>query len=153
MMSENYLVRNQIQKISKLIFIIFINGALSQQYTTIDTPLGSITGSIQNGFRSFKGIPFAVRKKLKYHDKRTIKESPTGELRWEPPIPKSSWGSNSLDATKFGMCCVQTMLNSNTYPQSEDCLFLNVYTPIPEVNSSTLLPVMVRSSGSEVFLR
>ena len=42
-------------------------------YTTVNTSLGAITGVIENGYRSFKGIPFS--------------QPPINENRWSPPIP------------------------------------------------------------------
>jgi para-nitrobenzyl esterase len=80
---------------------------------------GQVSGTTADGVRVFKGIPFAA--------------PPVGDLRWKAPQPVSSW-DGVRPADKFGPQCVQT-----PYPvgsvyamvpaaQSEDCLYLNVWT-------------------------
>jgi para-nitrobenzyl esterase len=82
------------------------------------------------GIRSFKGIPFAA--------------PPVGELRWRAPQPVKPWeGERSAD--QFGPRCVQTARLGNIDPlnprMSEDCLYLNVWTPAKSAGER--LPVMV----------
>ncbi len=82
------------------------------------------------GVRSFKGIPFAA--------------PPVGELRWRPPQPEKPWlGERS--AEQFGPRCMQTGrlgdIDPSNPPMSEDCLYLNVWTPAKSVDDR--LPVMV----------
>lgn len=69
--------------------------------------------------RSFRflGIPFA--------------DPPVDELRFQPPKPYS--GSRDIDATVFSDSCMQTPSPFGTFHNegvSEDCLYLNVYTPV-----------------------
>src|SRR5271169_4451859 len=67
--------------------------------------------------RIFKGIPFAA--------------PPVGDLRWKPPQPVRSWGG-VLMATEFGSRCMQNNVYGDMVfrdkGQSEDCLYLNVWT-------------------------
>ncbi len=71
---------------------------------------GRIQGSMAAyGGAVFKGIPFA--------------QPPTGEFRWREPMPVKTW-TGVRDATAFGAPCVQ---GGGT--GSEDCLYLNVWTP------------------------
>src|ERR1700733_3074289 len=78
----------------------------------------------------FKGIPFAA--------------PPVGELRWKEPQPVSPWKGVSK-ATEFGARCMQALIYEDMVFRdagpSEDCLYLNVWTP--GVSAKTKLPVMV----------
>jgi para-nitrobenzyl esterase len=91
----------------------------------------------QPGVKVFKGIPFAA--------------PPVGELRFEQPRAPLSW-DGVRDATEYGAPCIQPKApqrvprNSATdFPDSpeisEDCLFLNIWTPAE--HSGEKLPVMV----------
>jgi len=75
----------------------------------------------------YLGIPFA--------------KPPVGDLRFAAPQPPSSWNL-VRDALKFSPVCPQ---NSGYYTESEDCLYLDVYSPA--ANSNTKLPVMVWIHG------
>jgi para-nitrobenzyl esterase len=76
---------------------------------------GLVRGADAAGVNSFLGLPYAA--------------PPTGNLRWRPPQPAAGW-SGVRDATTFGPSCPQAP--SPFAPPgrfSEDCLYLNVYTP------------------------
>jgi len=87
----------------------------------------------------FKGIPFAA--------------PPVGTLRWRPPQPVKPW-SGIRPATEFGASCMQREVKEllpwteefMTHNEvSEDCLFLNVWTP--HAARSARLPVVVFIHG------
>ncbi|KAL5286878.1 CES5A.2 family protein [Megaselia abdita] len=82
-------------------------------------------------FYSFKGIPYAV--------------PPLGNLRFEAPVPLEKFSENELDCTKERDISFQKEVFSNDLVGSEDCLFLNVYTP--KLKSDKPLPVMVYIHG------
>lgn len=72
-----------------------------------------------DGIKSFKGIPYA--------------RAPVGDLRWRPPQPPEPW-NGVRPVERYGATCPQpTPLSNSVFyggaeEQSEDCLFLNVWT-------------------------
>ncbi len=94
--------------------------------TALRTTDGVVEGSATATTRQFLGIPFA--------------QPPVGTLRWQAPRPVTPW-SAPLKATSAGSPCSQIVPVVNKYEGSENCLFLNVYTPrsVP----TTPRPVMV----------
>lgn len=70
---------------------------------------------------TFQGIPYAA--------------APVGELRWREPQPAIPW-SGVRTADTFGASCPQTPTPSGKQPahMSEDCLFLNLWTPAQTTN-------------------
>ncbi|XP_063826462.1 venom carboxylesterase-6-like [Ostrinia nubilalis] len=99
--------------------IVRVNeGLLLGAHKTTSTGLGE--------FYSFKGIPYA--------------EPPVGSLRFKDPIPRKPW-TGIREALIHGPICIQFNKLLNIYlPGSENCLFLNVYTP--DMTPEKPLPVM-----------
>lgn len=93
---------------------------------------GEIQGkTINNGkVRAFLGLPYAA--------------PPVGDLRWRLPQPAANW-TGVRDATHYGARCYQAQVYSDMIFQdagpSEDCLFLNVFTPA-DAKANSNLPVM-----------
>lgn len=88
---------------------------------------GWVQGTALDGLTVYKGIPFAA--------------PPVGPLRWRPPQPASNW-SGTLHADHFGPTCMQTIEAwMGPLHTSENCLYLNVWTPAK--SSHAALPVMV----------
>jgi para-nitrobenzyl esterase len=90
---------------------------------------GALRGETVDGVRVFRGVPFAV--------------PPVGRLRFKPPIPLEPW-KGERDATKFGPAAMQD--GEKNVPQSEDCLYLNVWTPVG-ADEKASLPVFVWIHG------
>jgi para-nitrobenzyl esterase len=100
----------------------------------VNTKSGAVKGSMSadGKVREFKGIPYAA--------------PPVGPLRWKAPQPVTAW-TTTLETTKFGARCMQ----GNVYGDmgfrddgpSENCLYLNVWTPVVEGKKHAPLPVMI----------
>lgn len=80
---------------------------------------GVLDGNLEaSGVRSFKGIPFAA--------------PPVGPLRWKEPQPVTNWSATRA-AKQFGANGLQTNvfgdMGFRSSAMSEDCLYLNVWTP------------------------
>jgi para-nitrobenzyl esterase len=88
------------------------------------------TTSTDGKIHIFKGIPFAA--------------PPVGALRWKEPQPVSSW-EGIRKTTEFGARCMQGRIYNDMVFRdpgpSEDCLYLNVWTPA--ASAAAKLPVMV----------
>jgi para-nitrobenzyl esterase len=95
---------------------------------------GPVRGMVSSaGVREFLGIPYAA--------------APVGNLRWRPPVPHGPW-FQTLDATQFASHCPQTPSPFGIASTTEDCLFLNVFTPDSNAGAiGGLRPVMVWIHG------
>jgi para-nitrobenzyl esterase len=109
-------------------------GAAANGRQIVETRLGRVEGAVDGGVHVFKGLRYGA--------------PPVGELRFKPPQAPAPWTS-IVDATKFGAPAIQMATGNSANPStelskqlatifttstemkiaSEDCLFLNVWTP------------------------
>jgi len=87
--------------------------------------------------RVYRGVPFAA--------------PPVGDLRWKAPQPAAKW-QGVRQAAEFSNACWQTqypaaaaIYQAKLPPLSEDCLYLNIWTPAQSAQDR--LPVMVWIHG------
>src|SRR5581483_9171239 len=113
---------------------IFLSAVMSPQLTAADR-VRIANGVLEStapssGVRSFKGIPYA--------------QPPVGDLRWKEPQPAKNWdgvrkadhfGANAMQKNVFGD------MQFRSSGMSEDCLYLNVWTPAKSARAK--LPVLV----------
>jgi len=102
----------------------------------VRTDAGTVEGtaSTDSKIREFKGIPYAA--------------PPVGKLRWRAPQPVASW-TDVRKTVDFGPRCTQGHVYDDMVFRdkggSEDCLYLNVWTPAASADAH--LPVMVWFHG------
>jgi len=103
-------------------------------------PQGTLTGLRQGTIAAFLGVPYAA--------------PPIGSNRWRAPQPAARW-AGSRPAKRFAASCWQIITPGGVGPwtheyvpqgqASEDCLYLNIWTPAPDVTRR--LPVLVWVPG------
>ncbi len=97
---------------------------------------GMVQGMVGDGFTLYRGIPFAA--------------PPLGELRWRAPQPVKPW-DGTLRADAFKRVCMQegsTIPGFMPEPMSEDCLYLNVWTPAKSADEKLAVMVYLFGGGN-----
>lgn len=105
----------------------------SAPFVVAETVHGRVRGGTERGALAFKGVPYAG--------------PVSGVHRFKAPPPAKPW-TGVRDATRLGAPAPQTphsTYGENEPDWSEDCLFLNVWTPA--VNDGGKRPVMVYLHG------
>ncbi len=96
----------------------------AQQPAPVKVEAGVIQGTWEDGLTVYRGIPFAA--------------PPVGDLRWRPPQPAAKW-DGVRQATKFASGPIQAW--GSPAGKSEDCLYLNIWTPAR--SATDRIPVLV----------
>ncbi|HEY3370618.1 MAG TPA: carboxylesterase family protein [Prolixibacteraceae bacterium] len=118
----------------QLMTTAFTSSSKETGFPQVKTTNGILEGIDDSGIRTFKGIPFAA--------------PPVGDLRWKEPQPVKNW-EGIRKADKFGPRAMQRAIFGDmgfrSDGMSEDCLYLNIWTPGHSANDR--LPVLVYFYG------
>jgi para-nitrobenzyl esterase len=107
------------------ILMVFCSGlGIAQQPSPVRVAEGLVQGTSEDMLTVYRGIPFAA--------------PPVGDLRWRAPQPPAKW-EGVKQATKFAPGPMQG--GNPPSGKSEDCLYLNIWTPAK--SDGDRIPVLV----------
>lgn len=115
---------NSINRLSLLLLSLLAAGQGFAQPAPVKVEQGLVQGTAADRLTVYRGIPFAA--------------PPVGDLRWRAPQPAANW-EGVKQTTRFAPKPIQGAGNAPDI--SEDCLYLNIWTPAK--TSTDRIPVLV----------
>ncbi|MGA7160055.1 MAG: carboxylesterase family protein [Bacteroidota bacterium] len=104
--------------------MLAVGFVIAQAPAAVKVEEGLLQGTSEDGLTVYRGIPFAA--------------PPVGDLRWRAPQPAAKW-DGVRQADKFAPGPIQSWGAASG--KSEDCLYLNVWTPAQSPHDR--IPVLV----------
>jgi len=114
----------KIQYATTLVLLVIVVATSAQKPAPVKVKQGLVQGVNENDLTVYKGIPFAA--------------PPVGDLRWRAPQAAHSW-NGVREVNKFAPAPIQG--GNPPSGKSEDCLYLNIWTPAKSAGEK--LPVLV----------
>ena len=122
-----------------MLAVLCATGAFGDDRVKTESGVVGGMAAASPGVRVFRGIPFAA--------------PPVGALRWKAPQPVKPW-KDVRKSTEFGPRCMQAPIYSDMIfrdrtdqPMSEDCLYLNVWTPAKSAQDGLAVMVWFYGGG------
>jgi para-nitrobenzyl esterase len=109
---------------------ITLLGACAHHPVGVKIDNGNLEGYLHEGVEHYLGIPYA--------------QPPVGDLRWRAPRPIEDW-AGTLQVQDNPVRCSQSVAFMDSLSGSEDCLYLNIWSP--EDKPPQPMPVMVWIHG------
>lgn len=110
--------------------------AMAQAPAPVRVEGGMVQGASEGGLTVYRGIPFAA--------------PPVGDLRWRGPQPAAKW-DGVKETVKFAPSCMQGAMNASGAGRgpgmSEDCLYLNVWSPAKSARDRVPVLVWIYGGG------
>ncbi len=121
-------------RILTLLAVVLMAASAVAQNPRVTTKNGVLEGKYEQGLCIFLGVPFA--------------QPPVGDLRWVAPQPVKAW-QGVREAKEYGPNPMQEPVFGDmafgTKKMSEDCLYLNIWSPAKSASDN--LPVFIYFNG------